>query len=148
MVLPSRTKKNSTRHRGSWQHDSGFKRLTRFRWRRISQLCKMKLFLSITAGCKWHSLQNRRYRYFCALQASTKASTKHACMRPARSASHCATGWALQASKRQTARTLRFKPGRATAVPTCRAKPLSDSRSALASCFLLEIVLACKRKKR
>ena len=35
---------------GTWQHDSGFKRLTRFRSRRISKLCKMKLFLSMTAG--------------------------------------------------------------------------------------------------
>ena len=57
-------KNNSSRHRGTWQHDSGFKRLTRFRSRRISKLCKMKLFLSITAGCERHSLQNRRYRFY------------------------------------------------------------------------------------
>ena len=42
--------------RGTWQHDSGFKRLTRFRLRRISELRKMKLFLSMTAGCERHSL--------------------------------------------------------------------------------------------
>ena len=56
VFLPSRTKKNSSRHRGTWQHDSGFKRLTRFRSRRISKLCKMKLFLSMTAGCERHSV--------------------------------------------------------------------------------------------
>ena len=56
VFLPSRTKKNSSRHGGTWQHDSGFKRLTRFRSRRISKLCKMKLFLSMTAGCERHSL--------------------------------------------------------------------------------------------
>ena len=145
MFLPSRTKKNSTRHRGALQHDSGFKRLTRFRSRRISKLCKMKLFLSITAGCKRHSLQNRRYRFFAFCKLAQRRAQS---MRPARSASHCAIGWALQASKRQTARTLRFKPGRTTAVTTCSAKPFSALRSALASCFLLEIVLACKRKKR
>ena len=57
-------KKNSSRHCGTWQHDSGFKRLTRFRSRRISKLCKMKLFLSMTAGCERHSLQNRRSRFY------------------------------------------------------------------------------------
>ena len=40
VFLPFRTKKNSSRHRGTWQHDSGFKRLTRFLSRRISKLCK------------------------------------------------------------------------------------------------------------
>ena len=57
-------KNDSSRHRGTWQHDSGFKRLIRFRSRRISKLCKMKLFLSMTAGCERHSLQNRRYRFY------------------------------------------------------------------------------------
>ena len=32
---------------------------------------------AVPAGCKWHSLQNRRYRFFCVLQASTKISPKH-----------------------------------------------------------------------
>ena len=56
VFLPSRSKKNSSRHRGTWQRDSGFKRLTRFRSRRMSNLCKMKLCLSITAECERHSL--------------------------------------------------------------------------------------------
>ena len=56
VFLPSRTKNYSSRHRGTWQHDSGFKRLTPFRSRRISKLCKVKLFLSMTARCERHSL--------------------------------------------------------------------------------------------
>ena len=40
VFLPSRTKKNSSPHRGTWQHDSGFKRLTRFRSHRISNYAK------------------------------------------------------------------------------------------------------------
>ena len=52
------------------------KRLTRFPWRRLSKLCKMKVFLSIIAGCKRHNLQNRRYRFW-RFQASTISSKKH-----------------------------------------------------------------------
>ena len=87
VFLPSRAKKTV------WQYDSGFKRLTRFRSRRISKLRIIKLFLLITAWCKRHSLQNKRYRFFafCKLVGRRAQS-----LRRAPSAGHCATGWALK----------------------------------------------------
>ena len=45
---------------------------------RISFALKIKRRVpAVPAECKRHSLQNRRYRFSCVLQASTKTSPKH-----------------------------------------------------------------------
>ena len=127
---------------GAWQHDS-----VRSRW--ISKLCKMKLFLSITAGCKQHSLQNKRYRFFAFCKLARRRAQS---MGTAPSASHCATGWALKKitlfyrlvnDKRQE-RSFWSQVVLSTAVPTCRAKWLGATSRYSSSTTRFQTARSCR----
>ena len=108
----------------------------------------MKLFLLIKAGCKRHSLQNKRYRFFAICRASGKASTKpedsteRGSLRDGLGAKNNYP--VLQPSKRQTARTLLSKPGRATAVPTCRSKWLGATSRYGSSTTWFQTARSCR----